>query len=78
MSRALELWENAAAKGHIYAYIELAKYYEHKLRDVKKSMQWTKAARKEVEKADLPPYIRNHWLGEIDHRMERLTRKAGL
>ena len=26
---ALRLWEDAAEKGHIYAFIELAKYYEH-------------------------------------------------
>lgn len=78
LSQALRLWEEAAAKGHIYAHIELAKHYEHKMRDPKTSMQWAKSARKEVENADLPAYIRKHWLGEIDHRLARLERKAGL
>jgi tetratricopeptide (TPR) repeat protein len=75
---AVALWKAAAEKGHIYAHIELAKYYEHKVRDPQNALQWASSARTEAEKADLPAYIRKHWLGEIDHRMERLTRKAGL
>ena len=46
VDRALHLWEQAAGKGHIYAHIELAKYYEHKLRDIKSSIKWAKSARK--------------------------------
>jgi hypothetical protein len=72
------LWEEAAIKGHIYAHIELAKYYEHKLRDIKTSIKWARSAREEVEHADLPAYIRKHWLSELDHRLTRLERKAGL
>jgi tetratricopeptide (TPR) repeat protein len=78
VDQALRLWEQAAGKGHIYAHIELAKHYEHKLRDIKSAIIWTKSSRKEVEKADLPAYIRKHWLDEIDHRLARLERKAGL
>lgn len=78
MDHALRLWEEASQKGHIYAHIELAKYYEHQLRDVKSSIKWANSARKEVEKAGLPAYIRKHWLNEIDHRLARLKRKAGL
>jgi uncharacterized protein YprB with RNaseH-like and TPR domain len=75
---ALRLWEQAAGKGHIYAHIELAKYYEHKKRDVKAAIKWAKSARKDAERADLPIYIRKHWLDEIDYRLARLERKAGL
>ncbi len=78
MDQAIRLWEDAAGKGHIYAYIELAKYYEHKMRDTAASIQWAESARSEVEKADLPVYVCKHWLGEIDHRLARLKRKAGL
>ncbi len=78
VSQALKLWEEAAQKGHIYAHIELAKYYEHKMRDVKTAIQWAQSARMEVEHADLPAYIRKHWLTEIDHRLARLERKAGV
>jgi len=78
MEKAVALWKAAAKKGHIYAHIELAKYYEHTLRDAKAAMKWARSARSETEKADLPAYIRTHWLKEIDHRLERLERKAGL
>lgn len=78
VGQALRLWEGAAAAGHVYAHIELAKYHEHKMRDVKASIKWAKSARKLVQHADLPPYIRKHWLEEIDHRLLRLERKAGL
>ena len=78
MSQAIKLWEDAAAKGHIYAHIELAKYYEHKARDAKTSIQWARSARELAQKADLPSYVRKHWLEEIDHRLSRLERKAGL
>jgi uncharacterized protein len=78
MDQAIRLWEEAAAKGHIYAHIELAKYYEHKIRDAQSSLTWARAARELVQQADLPSYIRKHWLDEIDHRLSRLGRKAGL
>jgi hypothetical protein len=48
------------------------------LRDVKSSLKWARSARRHVERADLPAYIRKHWLEEIDHRLARLERKAGL
>jgi uncharacterized protein len=78
VDQAVRLWQAAAEKGHVYAHIELAKYYEHKQRDPQTSIQWARAARAEVEKAEMPAYIRKHWLGEIDHRLARLERKAGL
>ncbi|CAG1008250.1 hypothetical protein ANAEL_03641 [Anaerolineales bacterium] len=78
IEQAVQLWEQAAKQGHIYAHIELAKYYEHKKRDLKTAIKWAKSARKEAVRADLPIYVRKHWLDEIDHRLERLERKAGL
>ncbi len=75
---AARLWKKAAQAGHIYAHIELAKYYEHKTRDVKAALKWTVSARKQAERADLPAYERKHWLDEIAHRLARLERKDGL
>lgn len=71
-NEAIRLWEAAAANGHIYAHIEMAKYYEHKRRDVKSALKWTRSALEHVEHADLPAYVRNHWLEEIAHRLARL------
>jgi hypothetical protein len=77
-NEALRLWETAAANGHIYAHIEMAKYYEHKCRDAKSALQWTRSALQHVKEADLPAFVRKHWLDEIAHRMARLERKDSI
>ncbi|MBN2116850.1 MAG: ribonuclease H-like domain-containing protein [Anaerolineales bacterium] len=77
-NEAVRLWESAAANGHIYAHIEMAKYYEHKCRDVKTALKWTRSALEHVERADLPAYIRKHWQEEIVHRLARLERKDSI
>ena len=74
--QAIRLWEKAASEGHIYAFVELAKYYEHRRRDVKSALKWTKSALKEVEHADMPVYIRRHWQEELKHRRARLEAKS--
>src|SRR5512134_2304588 len=56
-NEAIRLWETAAANGHIYAHIEMAKYYEHKCRDVKTALKWTRSAQEHVEHLDLPAYM---------------------
>ena len=78
MDEAVRLWEESAKRGHLYAFIELAKYYEHKQHDAKSAMKWTQSALKQVEQVDMPAYVRSHWRNEIEHRMERLKRKAGI
>lgn len=79
LQAALQLWEKAAGDGHIYAHIELAKHYEHRLRDPLSAIQWTRSARELVQQdPGLPPYMRTHWLEEVDYRLVRLEKKAGL
>ncbi len=77
-AEAVRLWKKAAKAGHIYAHIELAKYHEHKMRDVNAALKWAESARKQAERADLPAYERKHWLEEIAHRLARLERKDGI
>ncbi len=73
--QATQLWEQAAAEGHIYAHVELAKYYEHRKRDAKTALKWTKSALKDLKSADLPSYVRKHWAEELRRRRERLEAK---
>ena len=75
---AVRLWEKAAAEGHIYAHIEIAKYYEHRRRDIKSAIQWTRSALQHVERVDLPAFERKYWQDEIAHRLARLERKDGI
>ena len=72
---ALRLWEAAAANGHIYAHVEMAKYYEHKCRDAVTALKWTRSALEHVEHADLAVYMRKYWREEINHRLARLEKK---
>ena len=75
VQEAVRLWKEAAENGHIYAHIEIAKYYEHKCRDVKTALEWTRSALDHLAQSDLPAYMRKYWLDEIHHRLARLERK---
>jgi len=77
LAEAIRLWEQAAVQGHIYAHIELAKYYEHQQRDAGEALRWTERAREQAAAQEMPAFMRNHWLEEIEHRLMRLRRKAG-
>jgi len=76
LGEAIRLWESAAQQGHLYAFIELAKHYEHKERDMKSALKWTKSAWKRAQKIEMPTYMQKHWLDEIERRMTRLEKKA--
>ena len=76
MQTALRLWEQAATEGHIYAHVELAKYYEHTRRDPQAARTWTISAMRHLQSADLPGYMRKHWLDELEHRLKRLDDKV--
>jgi len=75
LGEALRLWEQAAAQGHIYAHLELAKHHEHRTRDYKSALAWTKSALELVKTSDLPAYAKKHWKEELSHRKERLNQK---
>lgn len=77
LEAAVKLWEQAAAEGHIYAHVELAKYYEHHRRDYPAALEWTRGAIAQVHEAELPAYERAHWLSELEHRLKRLENRVG-
>lgn len=78
INEAIRLWEEAAERGNLYAFVELAKHHEHNSRDIKTALKWTRSALKRAEKMEMPAYMRKHWLDEIAHRLERLEKKAKL
>ncbi len=75
---AIPLWEQAAARRRIYAYEELAKYYEHRAEDLEKALRWTLAALEQLESLDLSNSENIQWKAEFKHRLERLQRKLGV
>jgi hypothetical protein len=74
--QAVPLWEKAAADGHIYAFVELAKFYEHKRRDPAVALDWTRLALKRMKGLDMPGYVRKHWEQELRHRRDRLEART--
>lgn len=75
METALELWRQAAVEGHVYAHVELAKYFEHSRRDPLSAREWTLSAIQHVREANLPKYMFQHWMEELEHRLKRLNKK---
>jgi uncharacterized protein YprB with RNaseH-like and TPR domain len=76
LDEAVRLWEQAAAQGHIYAHVELAKHYEHRIRDMDAATRWVKSALELVKESELPAYMKKHWKQELDHRLARLKTKS--
>ncbi len=77
IEEAIKWWEQAVQDGHIYAHVELAKYYEHKAKDHGLAEQLTLGALRLVNENQLPGYERDYWIEELTHRLERIQRKLG-
>jgi uncharacterized protein YprB with RNaseH-like and TPR domain len=76
LESAAALWQKAAAEGHVYAHIELAKYYEHHCRDYIEALKWTQSAEELISSLDIPRYEYRHWTEELEHRKKRLQDKS--
>ena len=82
-SAAIPLWEKATQFQQLSAYLELAKFYEHRSLEYTSACNWCEQAILALENAEsvyqgrtnLTPFLRRHWLGELRHRMDRLHRK---
>lgn len=69
---AIDLWRQAAGDGEIYAHVELAKYYEHRLHDDREAARWTKAALRRIDAPGCPPALRQRWLDDLQRRLARV------
>lgn len=75
LDTAVRWWQQAAAGGHIFAHVELAKHYEHRLKDPQTALAHTRQAMQRVRSADLPAYAHKHWQDALEKRLERLEKK---
>lgn len=72
---AVPLWVQAAARRRIYAYEELAKYFEHHALDLELALKWTIEALEFIgANAHSDPEVLQ-WKPEFQHRLQRLQRK---
>jgi TPR repeat protein len=74
---AMRLWHSAAAAGHIYAHVELAKAYEHQTRNLQGAIFWTQLALDRIAEPGYSQEERSRWADELAHRLARLHRLAG-
>jgi len=74
--KAEVLWEEAAGVGSMDAALELAKYYEHQLRDLKKAILWTGQAIKINQKKQEQTWSSRQIEKDLLHRMARLENKT--
>jgi uncharacterized protein YprB with RNaseH-like and TPR domain len=72
---AIPLWEQAASRRRIFAYEELAKYFEHHTQELELALKWTREALEYIETAELPSAEVIQWKPEFQHRLQRLKRK---
>jgi hypothetical protein len=72
---AIPLWELASSRNQIYAYEELAKYYEHYDQDLEMANKWTLLALEQINSSDFHDPEKNRWNSEFQHRLQRLKRK---
>lgn len=72
---AIALWKKAADYGNLEAHLELAKIYEHTLRQLDAALEWANRAFHLCSTLPVPTWKRKEWLHEISHRIERLEEK---
>lgn len=73
---AIPLWEKAIGEGSIEAYVELAKYYEHRAKDLQAALYWTEAALDLISKIGFPGSEFSNWHDDLQHRFNRLISKG--
>lgn len=71
---AVPFWKDCAALGSSEANIELAKYAEHTLLDFQDAIHWTLSAYDSL--GPLPAHKQANIAAKLDHRLQRLKRKA--
>jgi hypothetical protein len=75
LEKSIQLWRNAAEYEEVYAHEELAKAFEHKLKDYSQAIYWTELAITIIESPAFPNLDRNIWQAKLEHRLNRLQRK---
>jgi len=71
----VRLWQKAAEYQEFTACLDLAKYYEHRLRDYQAALEWTSKASLCLDSSVYPIYFKKNILVELQKRQERLNNK---
>ncbi len=74
-SDAVPLWEQATLHHQIYAFEELAKYYEHHTRNLENALLWTNKGLEQIDTLKDQNQEKNLLKTEFQHRLQRIQRK---
>jgi uncharacterized protein len=74
--KAAGLWKKAMDYHQVEAGIELAKYYEHQLRNYAEALHWAHSSVDCVARLSIPAYQKKTLLNNLDRRLDRLNRKV--
>jgi len=72
MDEAISFWKIAAEMEDIEAAVEMAKYYEHSMRDIQKALEWTESADRFLLKKGYHSYQDRQMNKELKKRIDRL------
>ncbi|MDD2694329.1 MAG: ribonuclease H-like domain-containing protein [Anaerolineales bacterium] len=78
LTMAVELWMKSAEYNDLEAFIELAKYYEHHEKDYAQALHWAQSAMEIIEEQAAPAPKLAGYRAQLEHRLQRLERKANL
>ena len=74
ITEAVKWWQRAANEGQIYAQVELAKHFEHRVKNYATAEHYTRHALSLInEPQNL--HIRHYWEEDLKHRLNRIMRK---
>jgi len=73
--KAISLWELAAENNALYAIEELAKYFEHRAKNLATAKEWTLKGIYILQEHHLPAYEHFQWQEKIRYRLDRLERR---
>lgn len=73
---AVTLWIKAAEKDDISAYVELAKIYEHTLKNIDAALDWSRLGNLKTRDLKLPRYQAQIWEDDFSKRIRRLEAKS--
>lgn len=73
--QAVNIWERASEHQHLGSMIELAKFYEHQVKDYSIALKWAQSALDVTQSSNFPEIERSYWQPEVEHRIARLQLK---
>lgn len=72
---AIRLWEKAAENAELYAFEELAKYYEHEAKVPAQACEWVSSALNILPEKKMAHFEQKIWQENLNHRLTRLKKK---